>query len=336
MSDVAEKAFEPTPRRIAKAKRDGNVARSSELAANVSFAAACLAILSVAPLFGSVAANELVRAQSFAPAPSSMLVAAVALIPIAAASVAGAIASVAQSGGLALMPVTAKIERLNPIEGMRRIVSRETLSHSLRAALAFLCATLAMSPALTAGAAAMIRSPDLSQTVDEVWSAAQHVAFAAGAVGLLFSVAEFGAARSSWLRKLRMSFEERKREVKEEEGDALARGRRRSLHRALLRGGLTRIKAASFVVVNPTRLAVALAYRPPRVPVPEVLVRVRDEAAARARELAAIYGIPIVENVALARALYRDGRPGEPIPQAHYVAVAEVVVALTRADEIPQ
>ena len=265
-----------------------------------------------------------------------MLVAAVALIPIAAASMAGAIASVAQSGGLALMPVTAKIERLNPIEGMRRIVSRETLSHSLRAALAFLCATLAMSPALTAGAAAVIRSPNLSQTVDEVWSAAQHVAFAAGAVGLLFSVAEFGAARSSWLRKLRMSFEERKREVKEEEGDALARGRRRSLHRALLRGGLTRIKEASFVVVNPTRLAVALAYRPPRVPVPEVLVRARDEAAARARELAAIYRVPIVENVALARALYRDGRPGEPIPQAHYVAVAEVVVALTRADEIAQ
>lgn len=330
MSDVAEKAFEPTPRRIAKAKREGNVARSSELAANVSFAAACFAILSVAPLFGSVAANELVRAQSLRPASSCVLVAAVALIPIAAASMAGAIASVAQSGGLTLMPVTAKIERLNPIEGMRRIVSRETLSHSLRAALAFLCATLAMSPALMAGAAAMFRSPDLSQSVVEVWSSAQHVAFAAGAVGLLFSVAEFGAARSSWLRKLRMSFEERKREVKEEEGDALARGRRR----ALLRGGLTRIKEASFVVVNPTRLAVALAYRLPRVPVPEVLVRVRDEAAARARELAAIYGIPIVENVALARALYRDGRPGEPIPQAHYVAVAEVVVALTRADEI--
>jgi flagellar biosynthesis protein FlhB len=334
VSDAGEKAFEPTPRRIAKAKREGNVARSSELAANVSFAAACFALVSVAALFGSVAANELLRAQSFAAAPSCALVLAVALVPIGAAAIAGAIASVAQSGGLAPMPVTAKIERLNPIEGMRRILSRETLSHSLRAALAFLCATLAMTPALLAGGAAMIRSPDLAQTVNEAWSAAQHVAFAAGAVGLLFSIAELGAARASWLRKLRMSVEERKREVKEEEGDALARGRRRSLHRAMLRGGLTRIKEASFVVVNPTCLAVALAYRPPRIPVPEVLARVRDEAAARVRELAAIYGIPIVENVALARALYRDGRPGEPIPQTHYVAVAEVVVALTRADEI--
>lgn len=334
MSDGAEKTFEPTPRRIAKAKREGNVARSSELAANVSFAAAGLAIVATAACFGSVAADAIVRSQSFAPTSSCALVPAVALVPIGAASIAGAIASVAQSGGLALVPVTPKIERLNPIEGMRRILSRETVSHSLRAAFAFLCATLAMTPALTAGAVAMIRSPDLSQTVDEVWSAAQHVAFAAGAIGLIFSFAEFGAARTSWLRKLRMSFEERKREVKEEEGDALARGRRRSLHRSLLRGGLTRVKEAAFVVVNPTHVAVALAYRPPRIPVPEVLVRARDEAAARVRAIAAIYRVPIVEDVALARALYRDGRPGEPISPAHYVAVAEVVAALMRAEEI--
>ncbi|HLY03951.1 MAG TPA: EscU/YscU/HrcU family type III secretion system export apparatus switch protein [Candidatus Cybelea sp.] len=334
MSDGAEKAFEPTPRRIAKAKREGNVARSSELAANVSFAVAAFAIVASAARFGSVAGDALIRSQSFVPAPSCALVLGVALIPIGAAAIAGAIASIAQNGGLALVPVTPKIERLNPIEGMRRILSRETLSHSLRAAFAFLCAMLAMTPALAAGAAAMIRSPDLSQTVDVVWSAAQHVAFAAGAVGLLFSVAEFGAARTSWLRKLRMSFEERKREVKEEEGDALARGRRRSLHRALLRGGLTRVKEAAFVVVNPTHFAVALAYRPPQVPVPEVLVRARGEAAVRVREMAAVYRVPIVENVALARSLYRDGRPGEPISTAHYVAVAEVVAALLRANEI--
>ena len=334
MSDGAEKAFDPTPRRIAKAKREGNVARSSELAANVSFAAAALAIVASAARFGSVAADAIVRSQSLRPAPWSALVLVVALVPIAAASIAGALASVAQNGGLALVPVTPKVERLNPVEGIARILSRETLSHSLRAALAFLCATLAMTPALTAGAAAMLRSPDLAQTVAQVWSAAQHVAFAAGAVGLLFSLAEFGAARTSWLRKLRMSFEERKRELKEEEGDALARDRRRSLHRALLRGGLTRVKEAAFVVVNPTRLAVALAYRPPRIPVPEVLLRARDEAAARVREIAATYGVPIVENVALARTLYRDGRPGEPISPAHYVAVAEVVAALMRADEI--
>ena len=130
-----------------------------------------------------------------------------------------------------------------------------------------------------------------------------------------------------------MSLEERKREQKEEEGDATARGRRRSLHRALLRGGIVKLKEAAFVVVNPTHVAVALAYAPPRVAVPKVLVRALDDVALRVRALAAHHDIPVVENPVLARALYRDGRSGEPIPHEHYLAVAEVVIALTRASE---
>jgi flagellar biosynthesis protein FlhB len=133
------------------------------------------------------------------------------------------------------------------------------------------------------------------------------------------------------MRKLRMSFDERRREAKEQEGDPVTRGRRRSLHRALLRGSLARVSDAAFVVANPTHVAVALEYRPPDVPVPCVLVRAADAAAVRVRELAAERGIPVVENVALARALYRDARAGEAIPHAHYVAVAEVVAALARA-----
>jgi flagellar biosynthesis protein FlhB len=336
MSDLAEKPFDATPRRIAKAKREGNVARSSELAANCSFAIAGVTLVATAGLFGSVAVDALGRSVSVVALPACALIAIVALVPICCGSLAGAGVCLVQNGGLALVPITPKIERLNPIEGIRRILSRETLSHTLRATLAFGCATLAMTPALMAGATATMRSPDLAQTVAGVWSATQHVSLAAVAVGLIFSVAEYGAARASWLRKLRMSFEERKREHKEEEGDAMARGRRRSLHRALLRGGLARVKEAAFVVVNPTHVAVALAYRPPRIPVPEVLVRGRDEAAARVREMAAFYRVPIVENGALARALYRDGRPGKPIPHAHYVAVAEVVAALMRAEEIVQ
>ncbi|MGA7092874.1 MAG: EscU/YscU/HrcU family type III secretion system export apparatus switch protein, partial [Candidatus Cybelea sp.] len=106
------------------------------------------------------------------------------------------------------------------------------------------------------------------------------------------------------------------------------------LHRALLRGGVRRLKDAAFVVANPEHVAVALEYRPPQIPVPRVLVRAADAAAARVRPIAASYRIPIVENVWLARALYRDGRIGEPIPHVHYVAVAEVVAALLRAKEI--
>ncbi|MGB6517035.1 MAG: EscU/YscU/HrcU family type III secretion system export apparatus switch protein [Candidatus Cybelea sp.] len=332
MSDVSEKPFEATPHRIAKARREGNVARSSELAANLSFAAGGVTTLAIAPLFGAVACDALAVAGSQHAAPPVAVV-AVALLPAGAAACAGALGNLVQNGVVAFA-ISAKLERINPLEGIKRILSRETLAHSLRASLAFGCAVMAMAPFVGLAASAMLGSAALPQVAAAAWMAAREVCVAACAVGFCFAIAEYAAARKIWLRKLRMSFDERKREVKEEEGDAAARGRRRALHRALLRGGVRRLKDAAFVVANPQHVAVALEYRPPQVPVPRVLVRAVDTAAARVRAIAASYRIPIVENVWLARALYRDGRIGEPIPHVHYVAVAEIVAALLRANEI--
>jgi len=334
MSDASEKPFEATPRRMLQARREGNVARSSELAANVSFAAAAILVAANAPLFGAVACNALARATSERiPALEAGGTLAVALLCVGCAAAAGAAACLLQTGGLVLVAVAPKIVRLDPVEGFKRICSRDTLAHSLRAMLAFVCATLAMAPWIAAGAAAMLRAASAGEAAASAWKAAQAIGTAAVAVGLCFSFAEYGAARSVWLRKLRMSFEERKRETKEEEGDGVIRGRRRAMHRAFVRGGMSRVKEAAFVVVNPAHVAVALAYRPPDIPVPLVLVRASDELALRVRQIARLHRVPIVENVGLARALYREARSGEPIPHALYVAVAEVVAALLRAAE---
>jgi flagellar biosynthesis protein FlhB len=335
VSAEAEKSFEATPERIAKAKRKGNVARSAEFGANLAFAAAVLAIVAIAPAIGKDA-GEAVAAAAARGTPVAACVAlfSTALIPLACAAVAGMLAALFQSGGLTFVAITPKSERLDPAEGIKRILSLETLTHSVRASLAFMIATAGMIPAIASCAAAVVTASALARVAAETATAAQHVAFVACAVGLLFSIAEYASARSAWLRKLRMSFKERKEEAKEQEGDALVRGRRRSMHRAWLRGALTRVKDASFVVVNPAHVAVALEYRPPEVSVPRMLVRALDEAALRVRRLAASYNIPIVESPALARALYAEGRTGEPIPPVHYLAVAEVVAALLRSKEL--
>jgi len=336
MSDVSEKPFEATPHRIAKAKREGHVVRSSEFAANLSFAAGGLSVVAIAPVLGGIASASLAQRDFARPVDSprgeigSMLILAAALVPIGAAALAGCFASFVQSGGLTVVGVAPKLERLNPVEGIKRLLSGETLAHSLRASLAFACAIAAMAPVVAWGCTALLRSSTLGGVAAVTWIAAREVAAAALGVGLFFAIAEYGAARNAWLGKLRMSFEERKREAKEEEGDATARGRRRALHRSLLRSGFSRLKDAAFIVANPIHVAVALEYRPPKVPVPRVLVRAADAAAIRVRAIAERCCIPIVENVALARALYRDGRTGEAIPHLHYVAVAEVVAALLR------
>ncbi len=331
MSD-AEKPFDPTPQRIAKAKREGNVARSGELGANAAFAAAIVATAGVAPAIAACARVAIVQAAAgSAPVAACVAIAAWAAVPAAAAAAGGVVAGVAQAGGANLAAVTANLRRLDPFEGIKRLCSRETAAHSLRGAIAFALAAGCMLPALAAGAAQLLRAHDLAASSAAVWHAAQRVAFAACAVGGVFAIAEYAAARRAWLRKLRMSLDERKREMKEQEGDPVARGRRRALARSILRGSLRDVERAAFVVANPTHVAVALEYRPPEIPVPRVAVRAAEAAALRVRAIAAAAGIPIVENVALARALFAGSRAGEAIPYALYVGVAEIVAALTRS-----
>ena len=317
-----------------RAKREGNVARSGELGANLSFVVAWLTLTAFVPAFAAAARTALLSELSQAHA--TLLCAlpfAVALLPVAASAAAAAVAKVAQSGFVAA-PIAWRGERLSPVAGLGRILSAETLMHSLRASLAFTCAAAAMLPVMLERLPAVLEATGAQRGAAAAWRCTGELALTAAAVGSLFSIAEYAAARRTWLQKLRMTFEERKREAKEEEGDSVARGRRRALHRALVRGGLGRVCEAAFVVTNPDHVAVALEYRPPAVAVPRVLVRALDEAALEVRTLARAHRIPIVENVLLARALYRDGRAGDPIPHAHYVAVAEVVAALMRAGEI--
>ncbi len=83
--------------------------------------------------------------------------------------------------------------------------------------------------------------------------------------------------------------------------------------------------------MNPTHLAIAVRYAPPRTPVPEILVRAADGAAREVRALAERARIPIVEDVPLARLLWRCGEAGRPIPPETFVPVAYAIAALVRA-----
>ena len=330
--DSGEKTFDAPPSRVAKARREGNIPRAQELSASLAFVAAALGVCAMAAPLGVLARAALVQATrgTFGVGPC-LAIAALGLVPAALAATSGAVGALVQSGGLVLVAPAMKFERLQPVEGLKRMFSREALTHGARALVAFALASTAMFPALRdlASAGAVALTPNGVAQI--AWAGAQHVVWAAAAVGLLFAIAEYGVARRAWLRKLRMSLAELKRELKESDGDPLARGRRKALHRNLIRGAIAKVKEAAFVVVNPTHVAVALEYRPPEVPVPTVLVRASDEMALRVRDVASEYNIPVIENVALARALYRDSAVDEPIAHDHYVAVAEIVASLLRS-----
>jgi flagellar biosynthesis protein FlhB len=332
VSNDAEKPFEATPQRLQKAKREGNVARSAELTANISFAAAAATLASTIAIAGARLSDAVARASSSGTPPWSDAGVSfgITMLPMAAAACAGVVAAALQSGGIAIVPVTVKAERLDVVAGLRRLLSGETAGHALRAACAFAVAVCAIWMVVERACAQLLRARGASAYAAAAWHGVCGAAIAACACGLVFAIAEYASARRVWLRKLRMSFDERKREAKEQEGDPHTRGRRRALHRSLLRGAPSEVKNASFVVVNPTHVAVALRYVPAEMPAPVALVAAAGEAALRVREFAVRSCVPIVEDPPLARALFSDVVIGAPIPLEHYTAVAEVVAALSR------
>jgi flagellar biosynthesis protein FlhB len=347
MSGGEDKRFEATPARRRRARQEGNVARSAEITSLAAFAGAVFSAIIAVPLVAAASAAA-VREAAAHPlqrdaARAVLAVAAAALVPALAAACAGTAAALAQAGGLHVTAVRADPKRLDPLAGLKRMLGGETVVALLRAALAFAAALAAMAPvareavagAVVLGSPAFHGSAGVSPAsygaaAVLVATAALRACGAALAVGAAFAVADYALARRRWLRGLRMSFDELKRDAKENDGDPHARARRKSTHRTIVRGAVGRTREASFVVVNPTHVAVALRYAPPAVPVPEILVRALDDVALRVRAIAREHRIPLIEDVALARLLYAQGETGRAIPPDAYVAVAQIVAALAR------
>jgi len=335
VSDDAEKRFDPTPARLRRARSEGDLPRAAELGAGVALLGGGATLCALLPAaIGALRAVTAGAAHGRFATDGYLTLGACAFAPGIASAVCGIGFSLVQSGGLHATGLSLKAERLSPVSGLKRMLSRESLLHAARASLALVCSFAVAGASAWSVVAAGLRGGAPTLLAIATWNATTRAVAAACVVGIAFGLVELLAARRSWLQRLRMSFADYKRDQKEQDGDPHVRGRRRALHRSLSRGDVRRVREAAFVVCNPTHVAVALAYRPPEEPVPRVLVCAADERAARVRQIARDADVPLVEDVALARALFAEARAGETIPHAFYVAVAEVVAALTRAGAI--
>jgi flagellar biosynthesis protein FlhB len=332
VSDDAEKRFDPTPARLRRARVEGDVPRAAELGAGLALLGGGATLCGLLPVAIAALRAAVVAAAAGRSAPGAYLtLGACACAPAVASALCGAGVSIALCGGPHATAIAFKAERLSPVAGLKRMCSRESLLHAGRASFALVCSSAVACASGWGVVAAGLHGGAPAALAAATWDAAARTVASACVVGCAFGAIELLAARRAWLRRLRMSFADYKRDLKEQDGDPQVRGRRRALHRSLSRGDVRRVREAAFVVTNPTHLAIALAYAPPAEPVPRVLVCAADELAARVRALARDAAVPLVENVALARALFARARVGETIPHDLYVAVAEVVAALSRA-----
>jgi flagellar biosynthesis protein FlhB len=252
-------------------------------------------------------------------------------LPAAAAGAAAIGAGLAQAGGLRFSMPKPQLARLAPVPGLKRMIGGEAIVGVIRAFVAFGAAALALWPLCLELFTRATTAAQPRAFGALVLDGMQRACWTAILVGAAFAGVDYLLARRRWLRDIKMTFEEIRRDQKENDGDPHARSRRKTLHRSFTRGSIGRTKEASFVIVNPTHVAIAIRYAPPAVAVPEILVRAVDAGALSVKAIAREHGIPIVENVVLARALYAQGEAGRAIPSPTFVAVARVIAELLRA-----
>lgn len=252
---------------------------------------------------------------------------------LAAMFIAGILVNILQIGFLVTgEPIQPKLSKISPIEGFKRIFSRRSLESLIKDILKIIVIGWIAWSAMKGLLAETVQVADASVR--------QIIAFTGMAIFsicikiligyMIIAILDYAFQRWDYERSMRMTTQEVREELKQTEGDPFMRARIRSVQRELARRRMmSEVPKATVVITNPTEIAVALAYST-RMTAPTVVAKGRHLLAQKIRDVAQEAGIPIVENIILAQALYKAVEIGRPIPGELYTAVAEVLAYVYR------
>jgi flagellar biosynthesis protein FlhB len=332
------KTEKPTPRKLQKARKEGQFPRSQDPATWLSIAVGAALVPHSIGVLRDHAAAMLARLPAVAadPIPDRAL-AVVAQLPeavlLAVAPIGGAaaIAAIAAMAAQGVHPTTKtlkfKASRLSPKQGLKRMFGSRAVWEAAKALLkviviAGVVAILAKSlvAELLAGG---IRP--LGAALATLNGGLRSLIWTVAATGLLLAAADYAYQRRTVMKQLRMTPREIKDENRQTEGDPMVKQAIRSRQIAMSRNRmLAAVSTADVVLVNPTHYAVALKYESGKG-APRVVAKGADMLAAKIRERAREHRVPIVEDKPLTRVLYRVCELDDEIPSELYVAVARIL-----------
>ncbi|MFD0668455.1 flagellar biosynthesis protein FlhB [Ramlibacter sp. MAHUQ-53] len=341
-SDSQDRTEEPTARRLQKARDEGQVPRSTELPGAAVVVSTLLALtlaggwlvhkLSAQFAAGFVFDRKTLDKPLLLPAALAEQAghAFLLVLPVMGVTLVMAIIASVMSGGLlfATKAVAPNPSKLNPMQGLKRMFGPHAAIELLKALLKvtivggalWMSVALRMDDILRIGAMAL--EPALGLAGKVILESTLSVAFGLVVIAAL----DVPWQRHSFMKRMRMTRQEIKDEMKDVEGrpEVKAQIRRRQREMANARM-LQRVKDADVVITNPEHFAVALEYDPTGDGAPVLVAKGADFMAAQIRAEAGTHGIHLFPAPELARALYFTTEPEHPIPEALYHAVAQVI-----------
>jgi len=340
--DDASKTEDPTDKKLAKAKEEGQVSQSLEIKSWAAFFSAALFTLFIGPYFAKSVIEPITYFISdgyristdggnigvmFKGLLSDM---GIRMLPLLFGFMFVAVlAGVAQTGLIwAPKKIMPKGSNISPKKGFKKMFSSKSVMELVKTIFKMtLVGAAAFGVVLPIYMKVeLLPTYDVFAMLDLMYDIAIYILITVTALMSLIAGIDYAYQHYTFMKQMRMTKQEVKDEHKQSEGDPLVKAKIRQLRMERSRQRMMQnVPGADVIVTNPTHYACALEYKQNQMAAPKLVAKGVDNLAFRIREMAEEHEVPIVENPPLARALYAAVEIDEEIPAEHYAAVAEVI-----------
>lgn len=350
----SDKTEEPTEHKLQEARKKGQVMKSQEVISMLLLVATAGVLIGAGKImirqireftlytWSLIPTYNMTERSFLGDMVGIMGTAFMILLPLlAAAFVMAVIANIAQVKFLfSTEPLKPTLNKINPIEGFKRIFSMKSVMELVKqiaklGIIGWICYKIVLSVLPELADSVVL---PLNTTVELVRATLVRLVSQVLIGMLVIAAVDYLFQHKQFMKQMRMSMQELKDEYKDTEGNPQVKAKIRQLMRQGAQGRMMEeVPNSSAVVTNPTHYAVALRYKAGEDPVPLVVAKGENLIARQIKVMAEDHDVPIVENVELARALFKACEIGGAVPTEMYKAVAEVlayVIKLKRKREL--
>jgi len=337
-----DKTEEPTQRKLDQAREKGDIIYSAEVGTALSLIAATGIVAFMAgPIVSQMAhgfIGFLAMPEQMSTEPGSLreifgqvllkLMAIFGLVSLALAGAGIAARYVQDRPTFTGERLTPKLNKLNPMEGFKRVFGKQAVSAFLKSLAKLVLVGAVLVWVLWPNDATIdnLSLLDVGALLPFIQDRVVAMMLALASAAAVLAAVDYVFTRQSYMKRMKMSRREIKDEMRQQDGDPMVKAKLRQIRMERSRKRmLANVPNASVVITNPTHYAVALRYQQGETAAPICLAMGVDAVAQRIREVANEHNIPIVEDPPLARALFATAELDQPIPKEHFEAVAKVI-----------